>query len=172
MANSVWEMAANTPWWIYVLFIVLVRFGFIATKPRLVPIKALIFLPSILIIFSLLSVYPIVGVNGTNLLIWAGTILAGIAVGWFQYFCWRIKAVKEKQTLYLPGTWGLLITILIIFTLKCYFDFEISLDSASFLNAKYQYWLIMTYGFFTGLFIGRLIYALNCVKYGPFIDSK
>lgn len=170
MTNSVWEIAANTPWWVYLLFIYLVRMGFLARKPRTVPVRMLFILPSILIVFSIFSLYHIVQLNAANLLIWLGAIFLGIGIGWLQYYSLRIKAVRNEEKLYVPGTWGLLIIVLVIFAIKFYFGYELTIDPSLFLQAKYSFWLLSVYGFFTGLFLGRLIYALRCIKSGPYLN--
>ena len=169
--HSIWETAANTPWWVYALFIYLVRLGFLATQPRIIPVKNLLLLPTLFVLFSLFNLYSTVQVTALHLLVWLGALCLGCLLGWLQYAALKIKAIKDEAKLYIPGTWTLLFIILIIFSIKYYFNYESAIEPSALTNSSSP-WVLLLYGLFTGLFIGRMSYAFRCLKYGPFVTES
>jgi hypothetical protein len=169
--NSIWQIVAGTPWWVYVLFIYLMRLGFYATKSHIIPVKKIFIMPMIFLVLSIVSMFGM-ALNAFNLSIWVASILVGAVLGWLQYKALRIKAVKNKASLYVPGTWSLLIIITLIFSIKYYFGYTISIDPNVLMQPQYTAWILGLYGLFSGLFIGRLTYALRCIKVGPFVMEE
>ena len=169
MNDSIWQAIANIPWWIYATFIYLIRLGLLASKPRVVPIQNLFILPSFFVLLSLVCIYTSKELSFFTLSIWLSTLLLGALLGWFQFRMFKIKAIKEEAKLYLPGTWSLLILILISIALKFYFiNSANTFDAHVLTQPKFAGWLFSLYGFFTGLFLGRFFYSWRCLKVGPF----
>lgn len=172
MNQSIWEIAANTPWWVYPFFFYLMHVGYRASKPRIVPIRQIFILPFIFVPLSL-SVFFIHSLaTFQNIAIWFGACLVGTIAGWLQFNALKIKAIKNEAKLYVPGTWSLMVIILIIFAVKYYFGFEFSTNPDALLQSQYISAFLFLYGFFAGLFIGRLAYSMRCIKIGPYaLDS-
>src|SRR5689334_10534566 len=103
-----WQMIANTPWWVFVLFFYLLSIGFGATKPSNVPLNKLFIFPIVIIVLSIVSLYhtlPII--TATEYGLWAITFLAGIAFGYLQYKLQGVKAIPGSKEVYIPGSWNL-----------------------------------------------------------------
>ena len=166
--NNIWQMLSNTPWWVYVVFIVLLQIGFAARKPRIVPFKRLIILPLIFLILSLVGLWEHEQFTLHNVFLWLIAMLPGIFLGWMQFHALRIKAIKNTHELYIPGSWLILGIVLLVFAIKYYIGYHEDID-ARFIEHAAR-WMLLLYGFFTGLFIGRLSYALRCIKYGPYAE--
>lgn len=172
MHDSIWQAIANIPWWIYGTFIYLLRLGFLATKPRIISIKSILILPGFLIFISLLSIYLNKQFNFLHFLTWLSTFLLGTGCGWLQFRFFNIKAIKNEAKLYVPGTWSLLIVIVVSFSSRLYFlNASNKIDFALFLQPPLVIWLFALYGLLTGLFFGRITYALRCLKVGPYLTE-
>ncbi len=171
MTQSIWDTIANTPWWVYVIFIFLLRAGLSATKPRTVPLRSFFVLPAILIPLSLINFFIDVNLTPTNVGMWLGALLVGILLGKVQFRLLRIKAIPKEAKLHVPGSWSLLIVLLVIFLTRYYYGHEMAIDPDVLKQPKWMMAMFLAYGFFTGLFIGRAISAVRCVKSGPFVAT-
>lgn len=168
MTYTIWQVIANTPWWVFLVFILIVRVGLLATKARTIPVKNLFIIPAIFFVMTLVNMYFFVSFTLLNLSIWLSTLLLGLFAGWLQFRSLNIKALKNEAKLVVPGTWSLLVILLTIFVIKYYAGYQFVIDPEVLKQPKYVYGLLTLYGLFTGLFIGRLLYSLRCLKYGPY----
>lgn len=171
MTNSTIQTIANTPWWVYVLFVFLIRVGFSAMKSRIVPFRTLFILPSIFLVLSVMSLYSYLFFNPKHIAIWMGAILLGSLLGWLQFKVQNIKAVKNTAKIMLPGTSSILIMMICLFIARYYFSFQLSVDPNLFTQENYLVKALFIYGLFTGLFLGRAMYAIRCLRSGPYITE-
>lgn len=171
MSHSIWQVIANTPWWVFFLFVYLIRVSYVATKPRIIPLKSMLILPSIFVTLSIFGLANIIKLDSYNILLWLAALLVGSSLGWLQFYALKIKAIKEGNKIYIPGTWSVFFIVLTIFSIKYYFNVELALDPASIAASKYGPIFILMYGLFTGLFFGRLAYSIRCVKSGPYLSE-
>lgn len=169
MTNSVWDIIAGTPWWVFVLLIYLIRIGYDATKPSIVELKKLFILPAVLIGLSAMGIYTLTQHQPINLLVTIAALLFGIPLGWVHYKLLKIKAVPDKKQLHIPGTWSVLVLILLIFAVKYYTGYQMDVNPEVLLKPQNAIKILALYGLFIGLFIGRLAYSCRCLKYGPFV---
>lgn len=166
---TIWETIADIPWWLYPTVTYLIIVGFTATKPRVVSVKHTFILPGLFLVLSVASLLYTVHASLTNIAFWLLAIVAGSGVGWLYCLSLKIKAVKDKPLLYLPGTWSVLFIFLTIFAVRSYYGFTLAFDPLILTQPKHAFALVTIYGLFTGLFIGRSVYSLRCLKVGPFI---
>jgi hypothetical protein len=171
MQTSIWEKIADTPWWFFLFVIGFISLAWVATKPKIIPIKNLLLMPAIYIPFSLLSIALTIPINRIVVLLWLTGTLTGIVIGWLHFRILNIKAVKNKSSLYVPGTWSLFGLILLITATKYYYGYSLMIDPKIFIQAEYVNYFITLYGLFAGIFIGKIIYSLRCIKVGPFITQ-
>jgi hypothetical protein len=169
MNNSIWEIIANTPWWVFVLLVYLIRVGLGATRSRIVPVRRLLILPTIFIALSFVSMYNNMQLTFDHVLIWSAAFMIGSCLGWLQFKALKIKAVKNRASLYVPGTWSLLVIIIILFCVKYYYGYQNAIDPT---KLQSNIWLFFAYGLFTGLFAGRVGYAVRCIKAGPYASDE
>lgn len=165
--TSVIEIIAGTPWWVYVLFVFLMRIAFLSTKPQIIDIKQLYILPAIFCILSIVSIYYISS-SFNHFIYWLPALTIGVAFGWLHYRLLNIKAIPSENKIVLPGTWSVFIIILVIFAAKYYMGFKMSIDSSWLSNPKVIITIASLYGLCTGLFIGRASYARKCLRVGPY----
>ena len=143
------EILKGTPFWVYLLLIVLIYKGIRALTPTTMRVKKLIILPAV---FFILSLHKI-----TNPYYYILFLIIGIIVGWLLYLRVKVKADKDKKLIGLPGSVLPLILIILAFVKGYYFGYE------SAVHPEYlkQHWYILTSlivsGVFSGIFIGRAL---------------
>jgi hypothetical protein len=170
MTASIWESIADTPWWMYLGFIGLFALSWSATKPREIPIRNLLATPLVFIPFSLLCISFTLPINALNIGIWVVTAALGTVLGWWQFRLMKIKAIKDKLMIHMPGTRSLFIFMFLISAAKYFYGFSFSDYLALFTQVKYAKPILGGYGLLTGLLIGKVFYCLRCVKVGPFLS--
>lgn len=171
MQTSIWENIADTPWWFFLAVLGLIWMAWLATKPKTVAVKSLFLIPVIYIPLSLASIFLSFPITPASVFIWIGATMAGTVLGWLHFRVLRIKAIQNESRLYIPGTWTLFILLLLIAVSKYYYGYSFIIDPQYFIQAKYATIIVALYGLFAGLFIGKVIYSLRCVKYGPYLSN-
>src|SRR3990167_5328578 len=123
--NAIWAAAAQTPWWVYVLFIFLVQRGLVASKPQVISIIKLTILPIVFIALSVHTLMTAFHVNATVIVAWLVSVILGSVIGWFLIRNHEFKVDRKNLLIRLPGSWITLILILIIFVSKYYFEYQL-----------------------------------------------
>lgn len=166
----IYEFLQQTPWWVYLLFIYLIKVGISASKTKVVSIKRLAILP---IIFTALSIHTMMTafhVTTDVFLVWLVSMLVGALFGYFLVYQHQFRVDKKHYLIELPGTWITLILILAIFASKYYFGYALSADPGVVRNTAFEFTMLSVSGVITGLFIGRLICYLNEFRVGNSVE--
>lgn|GEM_PF-1323183 len=165
MTNSFWQTIAATPWWVYLFSAYLLRLSIVATQPRSIPVKTL---ANALSLFVALSVFMLIAlyqnITLAHLSVWVGTLFLGTGLGYLQFDRAKVKAMKETASIHLPGTWLILVLLILFVLSKWYFDFPLHVTPQYLLSPAYTLWCLFLYGLLTGIFVGRFIYAWYCLK--------
>jgi len=170
MAYSFWQIIALTPWWTYVFIWYLLYLSFKATKPRIVSLYTFILLHVICMALILIGLVSLIQINSTNLMLCLGSAFGGIFLGWLHFRLIKIKAIKHEAKFYLPGSWLLLIVIILLVSAKYYlFGYQVFFDPQVLKQEKYLSYILIISGLILGLFIGRMLYVLRCIKHGPYV---
>lgn len=167
MTYSFWASIAETPWWIWAAFVYLIWAGITATSARIVSMKSLFMIPVIFLLLSFIAMVTQLQINSFNLFAWIACMLIGLPLGWLQCRALKIQALKNQRALYIPGTYSLLIMLVVLAIVKYSTGFELSIGF-KLLQPHYSPLLMAIYGFGIGLFAGRIFYALRCLQKGPF----
>jgi len=171
MGDSIWQAIAITPWWFYLILYYILTLCIRASKPHIASFRYIVLIPGFFICLLLVSLPIIVSFTLQNFLIWLGTALFGILLGWLQFRLRKVKAIKNETKFYLPGSWSLLVLIILVIIAKYYyFGYQILIDPHILKQPKFAPFLLAAGGILTGLFIGRLIYLLRCLKFGPYLS--
>lgn len=168
--KTIYEFLLQTPWWVYLLFVYLIKVGIGASKTKVVPLKKLVILP---IIFTALSIHTmIVSFHFTSMvfIVWFASILVGTLFGYLLVYKHQFRVDKKQYLIELPGTWITLIMILAIFVSKYYFGYAMSADPAVVNNTVFEFTMLSVSGVITGLFIGRMICYLNEFRVGNSVE--
>jgi hypothetical protein len=165
MRDTIWQTIAATPWWMFTLYIYLIWASFLATKPRLVSLKNLFVSSLFFLSLSVMGMCSMMRfISITHYAIWVGTLFLGTGLGYLQFSIMNVRAVKDTHTFPLPGTYLPLIVLLVFFTTKFYWGYDITIDPQSFIDPKNSILLVFIYGLLNGIAIGKLSYALRYLK--------
>jgi len=147
------EILQDTPWWVYILFFYLVYFGFRATRPRTTNMHKLFLLPIIFTLCNLVWLYERIQGNAHLLVFWPIGLCIGAYLGWIMIRKWKVRHVKDLNSISLPPTWSTLILILLVFVVRYFFlfNYEIFPERASHLFLADS----LISGTITGIFFGR-----------------
>jgi len=152
--DSAWQVLVHTPWWVFALFIYLLKVGIDATKPSIVNIRKLFILPALSLTVSinfLLSSPALL-----PLATYALTLTAGAVAGWMLVRNLKLKFDHKQNLVKLPGTFMTLLLILTIFATKYYLGYSIATNPEIVQNLGFSIFQSTVSGLCSGLFLGRL----------------
>ena len=152
----IWEALIHTPWWVYLLFLYLLKVGFDATKTRVVSLKKLFILPSIFLAISINSLITSFRLSPSTIGVYLFSLLFGIGGGWLLVRNVNLKFDLQRVLIQLPGNWTTLILIMVIFSTKYYFGYSLAVDPMMAEDTSFELLMLSLSGVCTGLFLGRL----------------
>jgi len=149
------QMFKHTPPWVFVLFFVLLAFGYFQSKDRTYGLGKVAILPVVMIALSFWGVLSAFAISYLGMICWAlgiGTaILPGIKMNRPRGV---VYSAATKQV-FVPGSWIPLILMMSIFTTK----YAVGVISARHLPVMGEPLFIagisLGYGMFSGLFLAR-----------------
>ena len=163
--TQILQILSNTPIWVYILFIFLIKIGIKASKPSEVSLLKISILPVIFTYLSFHSLITQTSVSLSNITILIISLLAGILGGILQSKKIGYSYNSEIRKIESPGSWTTLILILIIFVTKFYFGYMIAAHPSILItNHMFDVSYIFICGICSGLFIGRFIYSLWLIE--------
>ncbi len=147
---------SNFPVWIWPLFAALVWVGYRRRKPRVIRVRMLFSLP---LIVSAVSVKVLLGypLSLETVVLWAGGLLLGSLFGWLLVRNQKVRADYDNGLIWLPGSWLTLALVLMVFSARFYFAYELSLPSSSEVGSIHVLLWILMLGLFAGLYCGRVL---------------
>ena len=171
MSYEFWQAIAGTPWWIYFMFIYLAYASYLSTKPKIIPLKSFYLLLGLFLSLTSLAMFTLIIVTPTNAAYYAGMLMLGASLGWLQCINLKVVAIQGKKLLQIQGSYlfGIIIFTLIVARYALIKELDLTVDS--FKTPFYSNLMMMFYGLFTGLIIGRLLYMKRVLKTGPFIPA-
>ena len=154
------ETLRHTPVWVYFIFVYLLYVGIRSMKARVMSVKRIVIMPLVFIIWSGVSM-ALSGRFETVIVGWIALLPFGMLAGYIQTRRFDIQVNRKLGRIKIPGTISTLVIIALTFSFK-YF--------AGFMNAVYpdiangnvfQPTIFAVSGFFTGIFVGRMILYLH-----------
>lgn len=171
MHTPFWQIIADTPWWVFALGIYFCYVGFAASKPRIVPLQSTWILPSIIFVFSLISLALTLQVTFSHVGFWLLGTVSGSVFGWMQFHLRGIKAIRNESKLFIPGTWSIFPLLFVGLCFGYYFDIQ-PIEPSQLLQPPLVKWLFFTYGVFAGLFGCRFWCGYRCTQRGPYLTEQ
>lgn len=154
--TAIIEALKHTPWWVYLVFYILIQRGMAARRPNVAPLWRLALLPGV---FGVLDVEALIrhgADNAAALPLWLLAILAGAVFG---HRLVRDNAVRADHAQWLIGLEGdttVLPLALIVFAVKYALAYLMAADPTL---AQQTAFLLLSFaigGFCTGIFVGRV----------------
>lgn len=158
------EILKRTPSWVFVLFFVLLAFGYYQSKDRVVNRNKVTILPAAMLVLSFYGVLSAFGSTPLALSSW----LTGVAIT----ACFGLKSVKpsgvsfatETQCFSVPGSWVPLALMMAIYFIK----YSVGVILARKLPIANELAFIgsisLVYGFLSGVFLARALLILRTAR--------
>lgn len=172
MSYSAWGTIAETPWWIYLIVLYVLKVAYQSTKPAFITLKSSMLFPSIVTSILIFSMASLIRLDFYQYLLLALSLVPGLILGCLQFHFRRIKAIKSKNQFYIPGSWSVFVIVFTLFLAKFYFyGFNFSLNAEALKQNNNSLPMIALCGLMIGLMIGRMGSFYRCMKVGPFIEK-
>lgn len=162
--EAIYDALNHTPWWVFLLFIYLLKVGVDASKPSKVSLIKLFILPTLFFLLSLNNLYTAVQTTPFNFLIYGIFLGFGLIVGYFLVKNLSINFDPETREVILPGTYTTLVLILFIFSSKYYFGYSLANDPNLLEDTYFERLMLAVSSLWAGIMVGRLgriVYALK-----------
>lgn len=151
------QIISHTPIWVFILFLVLVIFGFLQTRSREVKFIASFILPTGMVILSFVGVLSSFGFEFLPVMLWG---LGVLALSFIGYKIIPLKGVVyhfERGVFSIPGSWLSFIVVMAIFFTK----YSVAVMKATNVSLVHNFTFILilclAYGAFSGFFVSRAI---------------
>jgi len=164
MSNTINSVIANTPGWVYILFIFLVYRGVKAFKPRIVRLIKIFILPFLFLLMSLHMSSNVPVGNFLQFVVGILALLVGAGIGWVDILRFPIKVDRQHQLLEIPGTWSILIIVLVVFFANYYFQYMLHAQPIVAQQNSFVISMMAVFGAAKGYFIGRALALWHCFK--------
>ena len=164
------EFCANTPWWVYFIFLYLLVLGWISRRPRIIALARIFIVPALLSIWSLHILYSRYTVTLEHSGVWIFSTLLGTWAGWWTFYHMKITADKRKHLVRLPGGWTPLFLIVLVFVIRYYFTLMHAKYPPTLTSPLFIYSDLILTSFIIGLFVGRGFRVLRDYRKAPHTD--
>lgn len=146
----------STPWWVFPLLGYLIVLGIQSRRTRIVSLYKLFVLP---VIFLVISFYTLMVVTPDYIVIscWLAAMIAGSACGFFQLVRTNIQVDAKRSLIQIPGSWSNLIIMLLIFSSRYYFGYDLAVNPHHYDLIEYRIIRFAISGLLTGYLQGKLL---------------
>ncbi|MFC3226923.1 DUF6622 family protein [Marinibaculum pumilum] len=163
----VWRILEDTPWWVWVLLVVLVHRGIKALRPTTGPLWRFAIIPVIFLAWGISSLVTDLGLTGLSVGGYLVALIAGIGIGWLMGAGLAVRADREHGLVEVPGGPSTLILILVIFAVKYTIGVWLGMAPA----AAGETWFILVdcgvSGLIAGMFAGRFAQYFRKYRSAP-----
>lgn len=149
------QILSHTPTFVFILFFVLLVFGFIQTRDRKVNLILAFLLPVLMAVFSLAGVFSSFGISLITIGLWLGGL---IIVAYLVYRFFSAKGISyssEEGKFFITGSWVPFSVIMAIFFTKYAVGIMTGMQMALVHQLHFVFILSFLYGCFSGYFIAR-----------------
>jgi hypothetical protein len=112
------EILKRTPPWVFVLFFLLLAFGYYQTKPRVLPIRRVAILPTVMIGVSIFSVVSAFGISIAAVSGWITGVVCALILNRWLGWPWDVSYSKTRRLFALRGSWFPLALMMAIFLVR------------------------------------------------------
>ena len=146
----------KTPDWVFILFGILLMFGYVQSKDRTLSYRQALLMPYAMFLFSLYGVLASFGWDYT-LLLWVVGIGIGIFIGMRLSVVHAMVYVPTNQSFIIKGSWFWCALIMLLFCVK----YSIGVMLARQLDVVHTLFFSASvsaiYGLFSGIFFARVL---------------
>lgn len=158
----------GTPWYVYLIFFYLVIIGIKSVKGGIVSLKKLFFIPCVFLFMSIDEIVTKLPFHAIFIGAFAIGLACGTLLGYWQYKSLKIDVDQNKKLLKIGGSKFSLVLIIVTFSYKYYLGYTFAVNP----NMELTQMALLLYfsSILTGMFVGRLLFALHKLKHGPHIN--
>lgn len=149
------QILSHTPTWVFVLFVVLLAFGFMQTRSRNVNKFLAYLLPVGMVFLSLAGVQSSFGLTLVPVTLWAAGLALTTFIGYTFFRDTRVSFDPNRNAFYIPGGWVPLVVIMAIFFTKYTVAVMTSLKIDAASSPAFAIVLSLAYGCLSGYFSSR-----------------
>lgn len=153
--NAIYEALNHTPWWVYLLLVILVRRGLAAARANVTSLWRLAILPAAFAVWDLAAIVENRSVTAWMLLAWLLPLFAGAWLGYLLVRGIAVRADRENWLIGLSGDPTVLPLVLLIFAAKYALGYIGAADPSLGHQPRFLLTDLAIGGFCTGIFIGR-----------------
>jgi predicted Na+-dependent transporter len=164
------QALTQTPLWVYVIFAYCLFVGYKGTQGGVVPFGKMLAIPIIFTVMSIESLYNHFTIDGMVILTYIIALIVGVGLGQLFASMVGLEVDQKKWLLKFPGSYSTLILILLIFSTKYYFGYELGSDPSLAHNSHFEYTMLSVSALITGIFMGRALYYFLRLKKGPSVE--
>lgn len=117
-AQALLLIVTNTPWWVFLLFALLLWLGVQALRPRTVALRRVFITPAIFIGWGMVGLALAARAQPAVIPAWALTAAAGAALALFSVRLTGLRTERDGALVHLPGSVLPLVRNLVIFGAK------------------------------------------------------
>ena len=154
------QVLANTPTWVFALFVLLLGLGLMQTRTRVVRRLPALILPAGMVALSLAGINSSFGLKPMPLLCWVIALVFASLVGYYFFRDTDVQYDATTHAFVVPGSWVPLAVIMAIFFAKYIYAVMRAFNAAVLDTTPLVVMLSAIYGLLSGYFAAR---ALNLV---------
>jgi hypothetical protein len=151
------EILKRTPPWVYLLFVALLAFGYVQSKPRVVPRARIAILPGVMIGFSLYGVLSSFRTSALALVGWLLGVGLALLLGQALSFSRDASYSAPMRSFAVPGSWLPLVLMMVIFFIRYVVAVLLALNPALADSALFAGGICLVYGFLSGTFLASAV---------------
>ena len=168
--DSIVEALVHTPWWVYLILAYCLFVGFKGIQGGVVPFGKMAAMPIIFTVMSIETLQKNFAIDIFVIATYAIAMIIGILLGMLFARMVGLEVDSKKWLLKFPGSWSTMVLILLIFSTKYYFGYELDVDPKLLENTHFEFFMLSTSSIITGVFIGRMVYYLMKLLKGPSVE--
>jgi len=150
------EALLGTPWWVYLVFLYLLKVGVGATKTHVVSVKKLFVIPVVFWIHSMTTILFSFQFSQFSCALYSFSLLCGMGGGWLLISNLNLKFDKYRGLIQVPGNWSTITLIMFVLSAKYYFGYSLAVNPEISQDPNFKILMLTVSGVCSGVFLGRL----------------
>lgn len=164
MQNISWEIIAETPWWLYFLYLYLLWSASLSLKPQQILIKRLFYYPVLYLILILPLLLWQFGLHLPSLSLLGASFLLGLPTGFIYCQFKKVHILYVEKSIVVNRSWLPLVLMLILISIYCYFQPTLTAMQLFLSNQTSSNLFFGLFGLTLGLMLGQLAWIAYYFK--------
>lgn len=164
MVEFLAHMLANTPLWVYALFVFLLVRGIKSRQPATVTLERLAVIPLIFFIWDLYDLVLYRQLSPTVVLVWLLVLAVGARLGYWLIKPERVSRGKAPRTIHRLPDYSALPLMMTAFVVKYVFGVLAAISPTTMARPAMSLAAVAVGGVFAGSFIGKFTRYIQCYR--------